>query len=264
MARRASLIVTALLAVCASAAPAPMPQRSTKITAVKNIFSVGNMSFSNRLYWDFSKLANGAKVPDGLRVSGYPVSNTHVFVTQNAYINGGYLNLKVDGGQKAKPYKSGEVVTVAQNIKYASVRTVAVFSEPAGVCNGIFFYKNDNQETDIEWLSDANSQSNAGKRQVWFANQATSKTSLKSWLSVLPPTNPTTTEHEYRIDWMPGVVRFFVDGIQTWQTTQSVPSQAGPWVFNNWANGDKGWSAGPPATDAIFKIKEIDMYYNTA
>lgn len=136
MARRASLVVTALLAVCASAAPAPMPQRSAKITAVKNIFTVGNMSFANRLYWDFSKLANGASVPNGLRVSGYPVSDTHVFVTQNAYINGGYLNLKVDGGQKAKPYKSGEVVTVAQNIKYASVRTVAVFSEPAGVCNG--------------------------------------------------------------------------------------------------------------------------------
>jgi len=27
-------------------------------------------------------------------------------------------------------------------------------------------------------------------------------------------------------------------------------------------NGDKDWTAGPPATDAVFKIQKIVMYYN--
>jgi hypothetical protein len=27
-------------------------------------------------------------------------------------------------------------------------------------------------------------------------------------------------------------------------------------------NGDKEWSAGPPATDAVFKIQKIVMEYN--
>jgi hypothetical protein len=27
-------------------------------------------------------------------------------------------------------------------------------------------------------------------------------------------------------------------------------------------NGDKGWSAGPPQDDAVFKIQKIVMYYN--
>lgn len=27
-------------------------------------------------------------------------------------------------------------------------------------------------------------------------------------------------------------------------------------------NGDKGWTAGPPQDDAVFKIQKIVMYYN--
>ncbi|CAG9988796.1 unnamed protein product [Clonostachys byssicola] len=36
---------------------------------------------------------------------------------------------------------------------YANVRTVAILTETPSVCNGMFFYKSDSQETDIEWLS---------------------------------------------------------------------------------------------------------------
>lgn len=28
------------------------------------------------------------------------------------------------------------------------------------------------------------------------------------------------------------------------------------------SNGDKGWTAGPPQEDAVFKIQKIVMYYN--
>lgn len=31
------------------------------------------------------------------------------------------------------------------------------------------------------------------------------------------------------------------------------------WVHRN---GDKNWTAGPPETDAVFKIQKIVMYYN--
>ncbi|GKT48030.1 beta-glucanase [Colletotrichum spaethianum] len=260
-----SLIVAGLLAACASAVPAPAPQRSAKVQASKGVYTIPNVgTFLNRQTWDFSKLADGSSIPDGLWVSNYQVGDSYTFVPQNSYISGGYLNLKVDGGQKSKPYRSGEVTTTATNIKYASVRTVAIFAEPAGVCNGMFFYRSDNQETDIEWLSDSASKSNNGKRQLWFANQASNSKTQKSVKSVTPPANPTSTEHEYRLDWVAGAVRFFVDGVQIWESKQNVPNLPGPWVFNNWADGDKGWSAGPPATNAIFRIKSIDMYYNTA
>ncbi|KAK1992178.1 concanavalin A-like lectin/glucanase [Colletotrichum falcatum] len=254
---RPSLLVTALLAACASASP-----RRKKGSA--GVFIPNAGTFYNRQTWDFGKLPDGAALPQGLHASQYPVSDTHEYLPQNVFIRGGYLNLRVEGGQTAKPYRSGEVTTMATNIKYASVRTVAIFSETPGVCNGMFFYANNSQETDIEWLSDPDSDSNDGEPKLWFENQATDPSTEKTVLGVTPPSSPTTTEHEYRLDWLADRVRFYVDGKLGWETSQNVPSVPGAWVFNNWANGDPGWTAGPPDEDALFRIRKIDMFYNTA
>ncbi|KAF4443964.1 glycoside hydrolase family 16 protein [Fusarium austroafricanum] len=216
--------------------------------------------FANKQVWTF----NGKSLPDGLYASDYPVGDTHVFKSSNVKIRNGYVELTVPGGQKQMPYKSAEIATDFENIKYASVRTTAILSEPAGVCNGMFFYKDDTQESDIEWLSDPNSESNYdGIRRLWFTNQDTSGDGNPTNKNVMPPSNPTTTEHEYRIDWTEGKTVFYVDGVKKWSTTKNVPTEAGPWIWNNWSNGDKGWSAGPPKKTAVFKIRKIEMYYNT-
>ncbi|KAF7556057.1 hypothetical protein G7Z17_g1744 [Cylindrodendrum hubeiense] len=220
----------------------------------------GKTQFSKKAVWTFT----GNKLPVGLSASNYGAGDTRLFIPSNAVVRNGYLELLVNGRQTAMPYKCGEVVTNVRNIKYASVRTVAILSEPAGVCNGMFLYKSDTQETDIEWLSDRNSLSNKGTRKLWFTNQDANGDGKSTYKAVTPPSNPTTTEHEYRIDWTAGLVKFFVDGVQIWQTTEDVPSEPGPWVWNNWSSGNKNWSAGPPAKDATFKIKSIKMYYNTA
>ncbi|KAH7215709.1 concanavalin A-like lectin/glucanase domain-containing protein [Fusarium oxysporum] len=217
--------------------------------------------FANKKVWTF----NGKSLPEGLYSSDYPVGKTHVFTPSGVKVRNGYLELTVPGGQKSKPYKAAEVATEIENIKYASVRTTAILSEPAGVCNGMFFYQSDSQETDIEWLSDPKSESNYdGIRRLWFTNQDNDGDGEPSHKPVLPPSNPTTTEHEYRIDWTKGLVQFYVDGVKQWSTKKDVPNVPGPWIWNNWSNGDKGWSAGPPKQNAVFKIKKIEMYYNTA
>ncbi|TDZ34951.1 Beta-glucanase [Colletotrichum spinosum] len=247
------------------AAGAAIAQRSAKPALANGVYTVDGQRFKNRGFWNFGSLRDGAAIPAGLRVSGYPVSTTHFYDPAMVSIKGGYLELKVPGGQSRMPYRGAEVVTSYTKITSASVRTVAVFAESPGVCNGIFYYKNDNQETDIEWLSDVKTWSNNGRgasRKIWFANQDADRDGQKTWTAVAAPSNPTTTEHEYRIDWTPGLVRFFIDGQEKWRTTRDVPNQPGPWVFNNWANGDKGWSCGPPRDNALFKIKEIDIYYN--
>lgn len=69
--------------------------------------------------------------------------------------------------------------------------------------------------------------------------------------------------HEYRIDWTAGFTAFFVDGVLKQKYTTNVPSQPGTWLWNNWANGDKGWSVGPPKKDSVLKIQKIEMFYNT-
>jgi beta-glucanase (GH16 family) len=214
--------------------------------------------FNNRLTVDF----RSGSIPSTLQVSNYAVNGDRGFVSRNAVVRNGYLEL-INTGGTAKPYAGGEIVTAIKNIKYASVRTVAILTETPGVCNGMFFYQSDSQETDIEWLSDANSLSNGGTRKLWLTNQDTDGNG-KTYLAINPPANPTTTEHEYRLDWTEGRVKWFVDGAQVWETTSDVPTVPGPWVWNNWSNGDRGWSAGPPSQDAVFKIRSIDMYYNTA
>lgn len=277
----ASYFVAGLIATGLTAAtPSPsLVGRSPEPAYANGKYIVDRRTqFSKRAVWTFT----GTKLPAGLTASNYG-DDTRVFKPSNVNVRNGYLELLVNGGQKM-PYKSGEISTNVQNIKYASVRTTAILTEVHGVCNGaplilpnlclelsadwhflgMFFYKNDTQESDIEWLSDPNSESNAGTRMLWFTNQDANGDGESTYKAVSPPSKPTTTEHEYRIDWTAGLVQFYVDGVKRWQTKQDVPNVSGPWVWNNWSNGDKGWSVGPPAKDAVFKIKKIDMYYNTA
>ncbi|KAK2728860.1 glycoside hydrolase family 16 protein [Colletotrichum kahawae] len=103
---------------------------------------------------------------------------------------------------------------------------------------------------------------NKGVRKIHFTNQDANGDGSSTYKGVTPPSSPTSTEHEYRIDWTEVFVRFYIDGSLIWETQSDVPSAAGPWIFNNWSNGDKGWSVGPPKSNAIFKIKDIDIYYD--
>ena len=231
-----------------------------------------NPGFANTATFSFE---NG--IPNGLAVSNYP-SGAHSFTRDNAFVSDGYLQLKVPGGQAIGNVLCGEVTTTVSNILHGSVRTVAILSQPAGIVNGMytfifgvmtnepgmFFYKSDTQEIDIEWLSDPASESNNGTPQLWFTNQNVNGNGASTYTSILPPADATETEHEYRVDWFSDHVAWYVDGEQKWNTTMNVPSTPGSWIWNNWSDGAKGWSAGPPAQDALFKIRSITMYYDTA
>ncbi|TDZ27973.1 hypothetical protein C8035_v008653 [Colletotrichum spinosum] len=252
----ATVLLVASEAVALSRSPQPTTTGGRYVVAPA-------FTYASKASWNFATIqATQTALPEGLYKSTWD-QGTHKWDVENTWVSGGYLNLKVPGGQTAQPYSSAEIITNVDNIKYASIRVVAIFSEPAGVCNGIFYYKNGTQETDIEWLSDANSLSNQGTRKVWFTNQDANRDGASTNRAVTPPSNPTSAEHEYRLDWTNGQVRWFIDGVQIWSTTSDVPSSAGPWVINNWSNGDPGWSVGPPAVDALFKIKDIELYYNT-
>ncbi|CAH0041124.1 unnamed protein product [Clonostachys rhizophaga] len=255
-----SALIAAMAGLSAARSVPTCSKRSAEPTFDNGVYVVSDTAqFSNHKQFTFE----GSSLPDGLYAADWGIDENWSVNRENVAVKDGYLVLTVPGGQ-SKPYKSAEVDTTVGNILYGSVRTVAIFSQTPGVCNGIFFYKSDSQETDIEWLSDPNNTSDNGVNHLWLTNQENDGDGQKTVFSVAPPSNPTTTEHEYRIDWTQGRVQWFVDGVQVAETTKDVPSVPGPWVWNNWSNGDKGWSAGPPTADAVFKIKSIDMYYNTA
>lgn len=91
----------------------------------------------------------------------------------------------------------------------------------------MFFFESDNQETDIEWLSDPESISNGGTRKLWLTNQDTDGNG-KTYLAIDPPSDPTSTEHEYRIDWTEGLVRWFVDGQRSGRRPTTSPACPAP------------------------------------
>ena len=230
---------------------------------------VGNFKHSETFTFE-----NG-KIPDGLRVSDYRViKGTAPFDywnrQQNTYVGeDGFLNLLVPGSQRPENQDNlaytAEIATVEDQIKYASVRTLAVLSKVPGVCCGMFFYKSDNQEIDIEYLTDPASLSNPQDGQppvMLYTNQSSQPGGQTSQASGRAPAH-IGLEHEYRIDWIPGACRFYVDGKLQASLDSNVPTVPGQWMWNNWCNGDKGFTCGPPTDDSFFKIKKIEMYYNT-
>ena len=166
------------------------------------------------------------------------------------------LQLKVPGGQTSSPISGAEIYTNDRDILYGSVRTTAQISDVAGTTNGFFFYKNDGQEADIE-INTATLYTGAH-----YTNQPHDPGELSTTATTGLPSDATTTMHEYRLDWLPGMTIYYIDGVEQTTLTQNMPDVAGEWMWVNWSNGDKGWSAGPPLTDNILKIGKIEMYYN--
>ena len=132
----------------------------------------------------------------------------------------------------------------------------------------MFFYKSDNQESDIEWISDPESKSNLnspnGTRAMQYTNQAVNAGSEATMVYGPAPNDATSAVHAYRIDWKEGSTKYYLDNVLQHTMKTNVPTEAGPWVWNSWNNGDPFWTGPPPKTDAVFKIQKIVMNYNPA
>lgn len=99
------------------------------------------------------------------------------------------------------------------------------------------------------------------------ASEAASSASHTSTFEVINlPFDPRADFHEYRFDWFPERVVFIADGavLAEMNQTSGVPTHAGHLVFNHWSNGNAGWSAGPPATDAVMEVAYLKAYFNSS
>lgn len=134
------LFLTLLVAGQSLALTTPkITRRSPEPEFIDGKYLVDRATFANHASYTFT----GSSLPAGLVASNYGVGGTHTFTMDNVVVRNGYLELLVNGAQTAMPYKSAQIETTVTNIKYASVRTVAILTEPAGVCNGKF-HRRDN------------------------------------------------------------------------------------------------------------------------
>lgn len=68
--------------------------------------------------------------------------------------------------------------------------------------------------------------------------------------------------HDYRFDWMPDRVDFYIDGMPAHRYTEDIPSSPGHLMLSHWSNGNSGWSAGPPLQDAVMTVSYVKAYFN--
>lgn len=154
-------------------------QETTNVAAAEGSDDTVKAQFSASTTWDFAMVD---AIPTDLHVSTDHIKAdsdspmSHTFETSNVAIEDGFLVLNVPGDQAGKSDLSSAEVVTTFDMMYGSVRTWAILTEEPGVCNGIFFYEGDDQETDIEWISDPSSQSNKfannGTRALQYTNQA--------------------------------------------------------------------------------------------
>ena len=99
-------------------------------------------------------------------------------------------------------------------------------------------YYNRSQETDIEWISDpesfANIDQNNGSRALLYTNQGSDGNNNAITVSGRAPSDATSAVHEYRLDWAPGVTRYYLDGVLHQTIGKQAPSVPGQWLWNNW------------------------------
>lgn len=78
--------------------------------------------------------------------------------------------------------------------------------------------------------------------------------------------DPRSDFHEYRMDFVPGRVVFYVDGAVLADMTSStgVPVTAGHLALNHWSNGNPDWSGGLPAKDAVMEVRYVKAYFNSS
>ncbi|KAH0263183.1 concanavalin A-like lectin/glucanase, partial [Aureobasidium melanogenum] len=164
------------------------------------------------------------------------------------------LTLTVPGGQTTGPISVAQLETEYSDILYASVRTVAKISNVPGTTNAFIFYANDTQEVDFAFLTSDIS-------KAWLTNEQTTYGAPYTTYSVAAPADANTAWHEYRLDWLPGVSKFYIDGALVQTITDNVPTTPGSWIWNNWSNGN-AWTQGPPLEDSVLKICSIDAYFN--
>ncbi|KAL8912802.1 MAG: hypothetical protein Q9171_002260 [Xanthocarpia ochracea] len=182
-------------------------------------------------------------------------------------VNGGDpgLQIRVTAGERrGGAVKSGEVASARRDMLYGSFRAGIKYTGQNGTCGAFFYYYNDTQEIDFEFLSKLyqDPAKAAALLLIIHAGPEVPKNDL------FRPTpvgfRPADGYHEYRFDWTPERVTYYADGKFLWESTRGVPYHAGGLTLSHWSNGDPGWSAGPPAKEADMKFSYIKAYFNSS
>ncbi|KAI0393977.1 glycoside hydrolase family 16 protein [Xylariaceae sp. FL0594] len=164
-----------------------------------------------------------------------------------------------------------EISTTGLHYYHGTFRAGIKTTDVGGTCSAFFWYQNDTQEIDIEFLSAEFDTANntfpvnlvlQSKESAAAGFDASNTTGLRR---VNLPFNPSSDFHEYRFDFLQDRVLFYADAeLLAEMTGDGVPTSAGHILLSHWSNGNPGWSRGPPKSDAVTTVSYVKAYFNSS
>ncbi|KAI1772472.1 glycoside hydrolase family 16 protein [Hypoxylon cercidicola] len=181
------------------------------------------------------------------------------------------LNLIVNSEIHNGMVTGADMSTTVLQYYHGTFRAGIKVTDIPGTCSAFFWYMNDTQEIDIEFLSSEFNKRNSTfpvnlvlqSKESREAGFDASKTD--GFKKINLPFDPTTEFHEYRIDFLPDRVLFYADAeLLTEMNGTGVPSTPGNLQLSHWSNGNGGWSRGPPKEDATTTVSYVKAYFNSS
>ncbi|KAF4333858.1 xyloglucan endo-transglycosylase [Fusarium beomiforme] len=166
---------------------------------------------------------------------------------------------------------ASEVDTARLDLHWGSFRAGMKLTDVKGTCAAFFWYFNDTQEIDIEFLSQEFDHDKGTypinlvvqSKESMEAGYDASKTGTFNRVNL--DFDPTDTFHEYRFDYLPGQVLFYADSkLLSRMKGGDMPSSGGHLILQHWSNGNPLWSGGPPKEDAIVIVSYVKAYFNSS
>ncbi|CAF3623255.1 hypothetical protein SNK03_011358 [Fusarium graminearum] len=247
----------------------------------------GVIVFMDRLETDFGQLQNISQSHDwvaqeftvsaedgrGNYSKAFEPTNVAIQAThaQNNPSQGNGVELRVSSTINNDAIPGSEIDTTRLDLHWGSFRAGIKLTDVKGTCAAFFWYFNDTQEIDIEFLS----QEFDHGRGVYPANLVVqSRASMEAGYDASKTGNfkrvdldfdPTESFHEYRFDYIPGHVLFYADSKLLAQMNGSdMPTSGGHLILQHWSNGNPLWSGGPPTKDATITVSYVKAYFNSS
>ncbi|KAF1943769.1 concanavalin A-like lectin/glucanase [Clathrospora elynae] len=177
------------------------------------------------------------------------------------------LQLWVRGEHQDGFIRGAEIVTARNDSLLGSFRVGLKLANSSGTCGAFFYFHNDSQEIDLEFLSHQFNQSQGAVNLVLQSLDSVSKGYDAAGTGLFRtqhlPFRPDEKFHEYRFDWLTDRVSFYVDGVFLYDMTEKIPVEGGSIFLNHWSNGDPSWSAGPPDQDTAMTVSYMKAYFNS-
>ncbi|KAF2120695.1 concanavalin A-like lectin/glucanase domain-containing protein [Lophiotrema nucula] len=188
-------------------------------------------------------------------------SPANVYVLQNEDSNDAFTFLTLRTSRLDDFQSAAEIENEQKNLMHCTMRMMARVVGSKGAVAGFFTFFDDDNESDIEILTDD------PRDMIRYTNQpALDKEGNEEPEASKNPDNLPAWDdwQEHRIDWFEKNSYWYINNKQVASNTYSVPRKPSGLVINMWSDGGE-WSGNMTVGDsAEFQIQWIELAFNTS